>query len=108
MASEQYWNRYGQFLLNGQQTVVPYVRVPNKASDKVYIYKNGFSRLDKVSQQYYDSPFFGWLIMQANPQFGGLEWNIPDGSILIIPFPLLESLQDYKNALDTYFYYYGR
>jgi hypothetical protein len=82
--------------------------VPNKASDKIYIYKNGFSRLDKVSQQYYDSPFFGWLIMQANPQFGGLEWNIPDGSVLIVPFPLLESLQDYKNALDTYFYYYGR
>lgn len=108
MASEQYWNRYGQFLLNGQQTVVPYVRVPNKSSDKIYIYKNGFSRLDKVSQQYYDSPFFGWLIMQANPQFGGLEWNIPDGSVLIVPFPLLESLQDYKSALDTYFYYYGR
>jgi hypothetical protein len=46
--------------------------------------------------------------MQANPQFGGLENNIPDGSILTIPFPLLSSLQDYKASLDTHFFYYGR
>ncbi len=46
--------------------------------------------------------------MQANPQFGGMESNIPDGSILTIPFPLLSSLQDYKAALDTHFLYYGR
>ena len=34
--------------------------------------------------------------------------NIPDGTILIIPFPLTASLQDYKAALDTYIFYYGR
>jgi hypothetical protein len=28
--------------------------------------------------------------------------------VLIIPFPLLPSLQDYKASLDNYFYYYGR
>jgi len=42
------------------------------------------------------------------PQFGGLENNIYDGAILIIPFPLLPSLQDYKAALENHFYYYGR
>lgn len=106
--SEQYYNRYGTFLVEGQQTVVPYVELPNKPSDKVYIYRSGFSRLDKISQMYYSSPLFGWLIMMANPQYGGLEWNIPDGSVLRIPFPLISSLQDYKTALDNYFYYYGR
>ena len=40
--------------------------------------------------------------------YGGLEWNIPDGSILTIPVPLIASLQDYKNALDNHFLYYGR
>ena len=51
---------------------------------------------------------FGWLILQANPQFGGLEQNIFDGAFLVIPFPLIASLQDYKAALDNYFLYYGR
>jgi hypothetical protein len=46
--------------------------------------------------------------MLANPIFGGLEWNINDGAILTIPFPLIASLQDYKNALDNHFFYYGR
>jgi hypothetical protein len=107
MAS-QFWSRYSQFLINGEQTVVPFVQLPQKGSDKAYIYKVARSRLDKVSQEYYNSPYFGWLILQANPQFGGLENNINDGAILIIPFPLLPSLQDYKAAIENHFYYYGR
>jgi hypothetical protein len=58
-----------------------------KSSDKKYFYKVGVSRLDKISQEVYGSPFFGWVIMIANPQFGGLEWNIPDGALLNVPFP---------------------
>jgi hypothetical protein len=104
----QYYNRYNQFLVNGQQTIVPFVSLAPKPSDKVYIYKVGRSRLDKVSQEYYGTPFFSWLILQANPQYGGLENNIYDGAILSVPFPLITSLQDYKSAVDTYFYYYGR
>ena len=104
----QYYNRYNQFLVNGEQTVVPYVSLPSKPSDKAYIYKVGRSRLDKVSQEYYGTPFFGWLILQANPQYGGLENNIYDGAILSVPFPLITSLQDYKSAIDTYSFYYGR
>ena len=104
----QYWNRYSDFVINGEQTVVPYVSLPQKPTDKAYIYKVAKSRLDKVSQQYYGTPFFGWLILMSNPKFGGQEWNIVDGSILTIPFPLVTSLQDYKNQLDNHFFYYGR
>jgi hypothetical protein len=104
----QYYNRYQNFLVNGTQTVVPYVKIPIKTTDKKYVYKTNMSRLDKVSQQFYDSPFFGWLIMAANPELGGNEYIIPDGSVITIPFPLLSSLQDYNNALETHFYYYGR
>jgi hypothetical protein len=104
----QYYNRYNQFLLNGQQTVVSYVNLPSKSSDKKYIYREGMTRLDKISQQYYGTPFFGWLIQQANPRYTGLEAAIPDGAVLTIPFPLLTSLQDYKGAIDNHFLYYGR
>ena len=104
----QYWNRYTEFLINGQQTVVPYVVLPAKSSDKNYIYIVSQSRLDKISQQFYGSPYFGWLILAANPQYSGNEYAIPDSAVLTIPFPLVASLQDYKNSLDNYFFYYGR
>jgi len=71
----QYWNRYSDFLINGEQTTVPFVKIPQKPTDNAYIYKVARSRLDVISQEYYNSPYFGWLILQANPQFGGLENN---------------------------------
>ena len=104
----EYYDRYQNFLLNGQQTVVPNVKLPSKTTDKRYVYRAGRSRLDKISFEFYKTPYFGWLIQIANPQYGSLEKDIPDGSVLIVPFPLVQSLQDYKNALDTHFYYYGR
>jgi hypothetical protein len=108
MAGREYYNRYNDFIINGQQTIVPYVKMTQKTTDKKYIYRVGQSRLDKVSQQLYGTPYFGWLILIANPLFGGLEWNISDGSVLTIPFPLVASLQDYKGLLKSHFYYYGR
>lgn len=104
----QYYNRYGNFLINGNQTVVPYVTLPSRPTDQRYIYRANQSRLDKISFEKYGSPVFGWLILQANPKYGGLETNIPDGAVLTIPFPLISSLQDYKSAIDTHIFYYGR
>ena len=104
----QYYDRYQNFLINGQQTVVPYITLPTKTTDKRYIYREGRSRMDKISMEFYGTPYFGWLIMVANPNYGGLESNIPDNTTLIIPFPLVASLQDYKTALDNHFLYYGR
>lgn len=103
-----YYNRYQQFFVNGEQTVVPFIPLPSKTTDQRYIYRTGISRLDKVSQEYYGTPFFGWLILQANPEYSGLENNIFDGAVLNIPYPLVTSLQDYKSAVEAHFFYYGR
>jgi hypothetical protein len=103
-----YFNRYLGFLINGEQTVIPFVRIPGKPSDKAYFYRKNVTRLDKISQEFYGSPYFGWLILHANPQYGGLEWGIPDNSLLTVPFPLLASVQDYESQLKNHFYYYGR
>ena len=104
----EYYRRYGKFLINGTQTVVPYVNIGSRPSDQKYVYRAGQSRLDKISYEKYESPFFGWLIQLANPIYGGLETNIPDGAVLIIPYPLISALQGYKSALDTHIFYYGR
>ena len=103
-----YYNRYKDFLINGNQTVVPFLNIPARVTDQQYLYRQGRSRLDKISFEKYGTPSFGWLILSANPLYGGIEQNIPDGTILIIPFPLTAALQDYKAALDTHIFYYGR
>jgi hypothetical protein len=59
--ARQTYNRYTDFVINGQQTVVPYINLPSKTTDKRFIYKVGQSRLDKVSQQYYDTPVTTFL-----------------------------------------------
>ncbi len=104
----QYYNRYQMFLINGQQTVVPYVSIGSRTTDQNYVYIKNKSRLDKISFEKYGTPYFGWLILAANPSFGGLETEIPDGSVIKIPFPLITALKDYKSAIDTHIFYYGR
>jgi len=104
----QYYNRYTDFNINGENLTVPNIKLPPKPSDKKVMYKVNQSRLDKISQQYYGTPYFGWLILQANPYVGGLEWNINDGQILIVPYHLVASLQSYKQAVDEYFFFYGK
>lgn len=103
-----YYNRYKEFVDNGNVNTVPLIEIPKKSSDRYVVYKVGKSRLDKISQQYYNSPYYGWLILQANPEYGGQEWNILDGRILTVPFPLITSLEDYKRKLDQHTLYYGR
>lgn len=103
-----FYRRYSKFTLNGTSLVVPYINIGSRPSDQKYIYRSGQSRLDKISYEKYGSPYFGWLIQIANPIYGGLESNIPDGTILIVPYPLISALQDYKSAIDSYIFYYGR
>ncbi len=106
--SRQYFDRYQFFVEDGKFRIVPGIEIPIKPSDRYMFYKKGRDRFDKISQDYYGSPVFGWLILQANPQFGGLEWSIPDGTTINVPFPLVATLQDYNAALNNYFFYYGR
>jgi len=88
--------------------MVPSIRLDSKSSDRKIVYKTGKTRLDKLSQQFYDSPYYGWLIMLANPKYGGQEWNIPNETLIIVPFPLMVSLEEYKTKLDKHFLYYGK
>lgn len=103
----QYVDRYSKFRNNGSIKPVFGIKITPQSSDKTFLYKKGVTRLDKVSNDYYNNPYSGWLIMLANPQFGGLEFNIPDRTILRIPFPYDNALSRYITELENHRKLYG-
>ena len=105
--SRQYFDRYQYFVKDGNFRIIPGIEIPIKGSDKYIQYKSGKDRLDKLSQEYYNTPLYGWLILLANPLAGSIEFTIPDNFYIRVPFPLVTSLQDYKNGVELYNLYYG-
>lgn len=96
-------SRYSKFITdNGQILKVPFIKIPVRSSDYYETYKNGITRMDLLSYKYYGDPNYGWLIMQANPQFNGLEFTIPNKSMIRIPFPLDSALKQYELDIDLY------
>jgi hypothetical protein len=102
-----YFDRYEKFRTNGSINTLPLIKLTPKATDKRVVYKLGKTRLDKLSDEYYDNPYHGFLIMLANPEYGGLEFNIKDGDIIRIPFPFKVTLEDYNNQVTIFKQLYG-
>ena len=101
------FDRYKMFKEDGTFKCVPFIKIPVKDTDIYTYYRRGMTRMDLLSYQYYDDPNYGWLIMQANPDCGSLEFNIEDGTRLRIPFPLSTTLNQYQIDIDTYKRNYG-
>jgi hypothetical protein len=97
----RYYDRYESFLKNGEYRLLPFLKIPKKNTDQRVKY-DSTKRLDIISDDYYGSPYYGWLILLANPQYGGLEFEIPDGAVITIPFPLELSLQQYQEAVTKH------
>jgi len=103
----KYFDRYEKFKFRGTTTPVPYINIPVATTDKNVVYKLTKTRLDKLSQSYYNNPYHGFLIMLANPQYGGLEFNIKDGDVIRIPYPFDSALERYINQVNRYKELYG-
>jgi len=93
------YDRY-KILKNGDGTIdsMPFIELPENPSDKFEYWNVGFSRLDKLAQKYYGNPFYDFLILYANREFT-TEWEIPDNTLIRIPFPLQTVIQQYENIL---------
>ena len=102
-----YFDRYNKFRDNGNIKPLPGIIIPVNSTDKQAIYKLGESRLDKLSNLYYLNPYSGWLIMLANPEYGGLEFNIPDMTVLRIPFPYESAISRYTTEVTNNINLYG-
>lgn len=101
------FDRYANFRRDGKILHVPFIEIPVRTTDYYTYYQQGKTRLDLVSYQYYGDASYDWLIMQANPEYGSLEFKIPDGSKLRIPYPLDTVLSDYNSGIKLYNELYG-
>jgi hypothetical protein len=90
-----YYDRYEKFRSNSEVEPIPGIPIPIESTDKQVLYKAGKTRLDRVSQEYYGNPYHGWLILLANPQYGGMEFNIPDQTTIRVPFPFTNAIERY-------------
>ena len=102
MAKSKYYDRYKMFRSNGDCKIVPLIEIPVYDTDLHIVYDRSTMRMDNLSYKYYSSPDYGWLIMLANPSLGSLEYLIPDGAYVRIPYPLDTALSRYETKVNEY------
>lgn len=97
------YDRYRLFRNEGKIGIVPTVQLSKKSTDYYEIYKQGVTRLDIISHTYYGNPNYDWLIMMANPEYGSMEFNIPNNAQIRIPYPLDMTIQEYEARIKKHF-----
>ncbi len=101
------YDRYSSFRNNGGVSMVPYIEIPVRDTDRYETYKVNETRLDLLSNDYYGTPDYWWVIMQANSEYGANEFAIPDNASIRIPYPIGTVLDGYKTSIENYMKYYG-
>ena len=101
------YDRYKRYRVNGQVYVPAQVKIQPKSSDYFEVYNRGASRLDLISNDYYGDPGYDWLILMANPELPDLEYQIPNGTVLRIPYPLDRTIENINNEIDKQESLYG-
>lgn len=97
-----YYDRYSSFRNDGEIEIVPFIKIEEYSTDIRITFDRSKMRMDTLSYKYYGDPNFGWLIMQANPQYGSMEFSIPDGVTLRIPYPLSTAKERYESGIEKH------
>jgi hypothetical protein len=99
----EYYNRYSKVSKEGQVFErVPFAKIPITEGDVYVTFDKSKMRMDMLSYKYYGDPNYGWLILQANPQYKGFEFSIPNGVELRIPYPLENAIGRYESSLNIW------
>jgi len=101
------YNRYIEGSGNGFVELMPRFKYIPQYTDREEVWTVNKSRLDLISYKYYEDPNYDWLILAANEDIGCLEFEIPDGTTLIIPYPLEIALQQYNQQNKNFKEFYG-
>lgn len=94
------YDRYNKFRVNGEVGIPCSITLTPKKTDYFEEYIKGKTRLDLLSYDYYGDSGYDWLILMANPELPDLEYLIPNGSLIRIPYPLNLTLEDYNSQIE--------
>lgn len=98
------YSRYKSFVDgNGVLRTVPFIKIPKRDNDRYVYWHKASSRMDLLSYQYYGTPNYGWLILQANPTLPSMEYMIDEGERIRIPLPLEWVLTQYESDIKAYY-----
>lgn len=98
----RYFNRYSIFNQNNNiPRIIPFLKIRTKSSDKTIIWNKEY-RLYNISNDYYGTPYYDWLIAQKNVDKGMDEFEWQNGDTIIIPYPLEISKEQYIQAYEEY------
>lgn len=96
------YDRYAAFRKNGNFLTLPTIEIEESTSDIHIQYDRTRMRFDLLSYKYYGDANYGWLILSANPQYGSMEFEIPNNVILRIPYPLPSALNRYETKVNEW------
>lgn len=102
----KHYDRYSGFRSDNGFKSIPFIKIPKLSTDKKKI-MGKYTRLDKISNEYYGSPYFSWLILQANPEIASIEFDIKENTIIRLPFPLNSSIDGYIEKVKEHKRLYG-
>jgi hypothetical protein len=97
-----YYDRYSKFRSDGQVKLLPFLKIDEEGSDLYIVFEKDTMRFDNLSYKYYGDADYAWLILQANPQIGGYEYSVADGTVLRIPYPLSSAINRYEESIRLY------
>lgn len=92
-------NRY-KYLTNndGSMQNFPRVTIKKRETDKYVLYNYSKTRLDRIAFQNYEDDTFWWIILLANPEYY-LEFDIPNNTVLRVPYPILDVLGEVETKI---------
>lgn len=70
--------------------------IENRETD-IFLTYNAADRLDLISHRVYGNPQYWWVILAANGY--EIEFDIDEGEILRIPYPLTDAIRDIKGNI---------
>lgn len=92
------FNFYKPLKENDSLKDMPPVKISYRKTDKYIIYQRNHMRLDFIAGEIYEDETLWRLIMWANPEYF-LEFDIPNGNIIRIPYPLNAVLAEVNNFI---------
>lgn len=79
---------------------MPPIEISKRGTDKNIVYNKNLTRLDRIAGDIYEDETLGRIILWANPEYF-YEYDIPDGTVIRVPFPKNAVLQEVTQKINV-------